>query len=46
MSFLAASKAEPFSNTLSMVGWGELFQVDGVNFHGIGVFDGVQVGGK
>ena len=46
VSFLAASEAKSLPHASSMVSWGELFQADGVDFHGIGVFGGVQVGGE
>ena len=41
MSFLAASKAKSFSDASSTIRWGELFQVDGVDLHGIRVLGGM-----
>ena len=44
--FPAASETKSLSNTLGMISGRELFQVDGVDIHGIRIFGRTQVGGK
>ena len=44
MSLFAASEAKSFSDASGMVCWGELFQMNGVNFHGVRIFGRVCVG--
>ena len=46
MSLLATSEAESLSNALGMISQRELFQADGVDIHGIGIFGRMQVGGE
>ena len=46
MSLFAASETESFFDAPSSIHWRELFQADGVNIHGIGIFGRMQVGGK
>ena len=46
VSLFVASEAKSFSDALGMVCWGELFQANGVNIHGIRVLGGMRVGGE
>ena len=41
---LVTSEAKSFSHAASMISWRELFQADGIHFHGIRVSGGMQVG--
>ena len=40
VSFLATSETESFPNASGMICWRELFQMDSVDIHGIGIFGG------
>ena len=44
VSLLAASETKSFSNTSGSIGWGELFQANGVDIHGVRVFGRAWVG--
>ena len=44
VSLLAASEAKSLSDALGSISWRELFQMDDVDIHGIGIFGRMQVG--
>ena len=46
MSLFVTSEAKSFSDAPGMVGWGKLFQANGVNIHGVRIFGRAQVGGE
>ena len=46
VSLFVTSEAKSFPDASGMVCWGELFQANGVDIHGIRIFGGTQVGGE
>ena len=46
VSFLVIFETESFSYAVSMIGWREFPETDGVHIHGIQIFGGVRVGGE